>query len=76
MNESLIYIENEQLACEVELNMKNVVLLDLPSSKEILKVLLKGKQPARFYAYFYKKSSDFLVRYPPETILNGIMHFC
>ncbi|WP_026563463.1 single-stranded-DNA-specific exonuclease RecJ [Bacillus sp. UNC41MFS5] len=42
----------------------NIVLVDFPSSKEILKVLFKGKQPARIYAYFYKESSDFFSTVP------------
>lgn len=43
---------------------ENIVLVDFPSSKELLKVLFKGKQPARIYAYFYKESSDFFSTIP------------
>jgi single-stranded-DNA-specific exonuclease len=42
----------------------NLVLLDFPPSKEILQELVKGKQPARIYAYFYKESSDFFSTVP------------
>jgi single-stranded-DNA-specific exonuclease len=45
-------------------NKANVVLVDFPSSKEMLEVLFKGKQPARIYAYFYKESSDFFSTIP------------
>jgi single-stranded-DNA-specific exonuclease len=45
-------------------NKANIVLVDFPSSKEILKRLFKGKQPARIYAYFYKESSDFFSTLP------------
>ncbi|MEH7332749.1 single-stranded-DNA-specific exonuclease RecJ [Neobacillus drentensis] len=42
----------------------NIVLVDLPPSKELVAQLLKGKQPARVYAYFYKESSDFFSTIP------------
>jgi single-stranded-DNA-specific exonuclease len=42
----------------------NIVLVDFPTSKEMLEVLFKGKQPARIYAYFYKESSDFFSTIP------------
>ncbi|MBL4951273.1 single-stranded-DNA-specific exonuclease RecJ [Neobacillus sp. YIM B02564] len=42
----------------------NIALVDFPPSKEILIQLLKGKQPARIYAYFYKASSDFFSTIP------------
>ncbi|MGG3469295.1 single-stranded-DNA-specific exonuclease RecJ [Neobacillus pocheonensis] len=42
----------------------NIVLVDLPPSKEIVARLLNGKNPARVYAYFYKESSDFFSTIP------------
>jgi single-stranded-DNA-specific exonuclease len=45
-------------------NKANIVLVDFPSSKEILKYLFAGKQPARIYTYFYKESSDFFSTVP------------
>jgi single-stranded-DNA-specific exonuclease len=43
---------------------ENIVLIDFPPSKEILTHLIKGKQPARIYAYFYKETSDFFSTVP------------
>ncbi|HEY2420167.1 MAG TPA: single-stranded-DNA-specific exonuclease RecJ [Neobacillus sp.] len=43
---------------------ENIVFVDFPPSKEILIELVKGKQPARIYAYFYKESSDFFSTFP------------
>ncbi|NRD75958.1 single-stranded-DNA-specific exonuclease RecJ [Bacillus sp. BRMEA1] len=59
-----ILIEDEKTAEAVDCTMANVVLLDLPPSKEIIIHLLKGKKPARIYAYFYKESSDFFSTIP------------
>ncbi|MEH7377301.1 single-stranded-DNA-specific exonuclease RecJ [Neobacillus drentensis] len=59
-----IFIKDVEDAKSFDGNKANIVLVDFPSSKEILKVLLKGKQPARIYAYFYKESSDFFSTVP------------
>jgi len=42
----------------------NIVLVDFPPSKEMLKGLLEGRQPSRIYAFFYKESSDFFSTVP------------
>jgi single-stranded-DNA-specific exonuclease len=59
-----ILIQDEAEAKAVDCTMANIVLLDLPPSKEIVVQLLKGKQPSRIYAYFYKESSDFFSTIP------------
>ncbi|WP_088089114.1 single-stranded-DNA-specific exonuclease RecJ [Bacillus sp. OV166] len=59
-----IFIKDVEDAKSFDGNKANIVLVDFPSSKEILKVLFKGKQPARIYAYFYKESSDFFSTVP------------
>lgn len=59
-----ILIQDEADAKAVDCTMANLVLLDLPPSKEIVVQLLKGKQPSRIYAYFYKESSDFFSMIP------------
>ena len=46
------------------LDQYNVVLFDMPPSKEILWALLSGKRTARIYAHFYKKESDFFSPVP------------
>ncbi len=42
----------------------NIALVDFPPTKELLEVLLAGKQPSRIYTYFYKESSDFFSMIP------------
>ncbi|MFJ5715497.1 single-stranded-DNA-specific exonuclease RecJ [Neobacillus sp. NPDC093127] len=59
-----IYVQDIEEAKALNCNQVNIVLVDFPPSKEILEVLLKGKQPARVYAYFYKQSSDFFSTIP------------
>ncbi|MFL6554975.1 MAG: single-stranded-DNA-specific exonuclease RecJ [Bacillus sp. (in: firmicutes)] len=59
-----IFIKDVEDAKSFDGNKANIVLVDFPSSKEILKFLFKGKQPARIYAYFYKESSDFFSTVP------------
>ncbi|MEH7074170.1 single-stranded-DNA-specific exonuclease RecJ [Neobacillus drentensis] len=57
----LIHDMNEARAFKCQ---DNIVLVDFPSSREILEALLKGSKPARIYAYFYKESSDFFSTVP------------
>ncbi|WP_066063888.1 single-stranded-DNA-specific exonuclease RecJ [Neobacillus soli] len=59
-----ILIQTVEEAKAFNSEKENIVLVDFPSSKELLKVLFKGKQPARIYAYFYKESSDFFSTIP------------
>ncbi|WHY84845.1 single-stranded-DNA-specific exonuclease RecJ [Neobacillus novalis] len=59
-----IHVQDIEEAKALNCNQANIVLVDFPPSKEILEVLLKGKQPARVYAYFYKQSSDFFSTIP------------
>jgi single-stranded-DNA-specific exonuclease len=59
-----ILIQDVEEAKAFNGSMVNVVLVDFPSSEEILRVLFNGKQPARIYAHFYKESSDFFSTVP------------
>lgn len=59
-----ICIEDIEAAKAFDGYHANIALVDFPPSKEILIHLLKGKQPARIYAYFYKASSDFFSTVP------------
>lgn len=47
-----ILIQNETEARAFDCRLANLVLFDLPPSKDMIVQLLKGKQPARIYAYF------------------------
>jgi single-stranded-DNA-specific exonuclease len=57
-------IETIEEARDFDCHQANIVLVDFPPAKDILSNLLKGKQPARIYAYFYKESSDFFSTVP------------
>lgn len=60
----MIFIRDVEEARSINITGANVVLVDLPPSKELLCHLIKGKQPARIYTYFYKESSDFFSTVP------------
>ena len=57
-------IETKEQAKMMDLSQANIVFVDLPPSAEIICELIKGKKPARIYACFLKKSSDFLSTFP------------
>ncbi|WHX99436.1 single-stranded-DNA-specific exonuclease RecJ [Neobacillus sp. DY30] len=59
-----ILIKDEAEAKAFDSYQANVVLVDIPPSKELLHHLFNGKRPARIYAYFYKESSDFFSTIP------------
>lgn len=63
-SKEIIYIDSCEAATELDINDENVVLLDLPTSKEIVEALFMGKKPARVYVHFYKKDSDFFSTIP------------
>jgi len=62
--DNLLKVENEEDATQAEIKHKNIVLLDLPPSMEVLEKLVSGKQPARIYVHFHKENSDFFSTMP------------
>jgi single-stranded-DNA-specific exonuclease len=62
--DSITYIADEQEARMLDLQEKNVVLLDFPPSKEIVNQLFFGKKPGRIYPHFYKNDSAFFNTMP------------
>jgi single-stranded-DNA-specific exonuclease len=64
LTSEVIFIKDEAEARGFDSHHANVVLVDLPPSKELLHHLFNGKRPARIYAYFHKESSDFFSTIP------------
>ncbi|WP_102263700.1 single-stranded-DNA-specific exonuclease RecJ [Mesobacillus jeotgali] len=64
IGDSLELVSTDEVAEQIELDQSNVVLLDLPSSKDILEKLFAGKNPGRIYVHFYKENSDFFTTMP------------
>ncbi len=64
LSDQLHLIETVEQARNIDIDDQYVVLYDLPTSKEMLTSLLKGKKPARIYAHFYKEASDFFSTIP------------
>ncbi|ULT55795.1 single-stranded-DNA-specific exonuclease RecJ [Neobacillus drentensis] len=42
----------------------NIALVDFPPTKDHVKELVSGKEPARIYTYFYKEASDYFSTLP------------
>lgn len=57
-------VDCETSAQELSIDDSNVVLVDMPSNKDLLEGLLKGKKPERIYAHFYQEKSDFFSTMP------------
>jgi single-stranded-DNA-specific exonuclease len=64
LKSEVIFIKDEAEAKGFDSHQANVVLVDLPPSKELLHHLFKGKRPARIYTYFHKENSDFFSTIP------------
>lgn len=60
----VIFISSLDEAEKLQLDDCHVVLVDLPSSKEILIRLFSGKKVSRIYAHFYKAGSDLFSTIP------------
>ncbi len=60
----VLYIYSPREAEKLQLDHCDVVLVDLPPSKEILVRLFSGKKVSRIYAYFYKAESDYFSTIP------------
>lgn len=61
---NVVFVQNEQDAQAVEMDGKNVVLLDLPEREEVIRSLLGGKSPARIYAHFSTQENHFFSSMP------------
>lgn len=61
---NLILISSIEEASELMIEKENIVLADLPSSKEMVAALFTGKKPARVYAHFYNENSAFFSTIP------------
>ncbi|RHW40606.1 single-stranded-DNA-specific exonuclease RecJ [Neobacillus notoginsengisoli] len=63
-DDEILFIPNHSAARDAMLEWENVVLVDMPPSREVLETLLQGKKPARLYAVLYKETSDFFSTIP------------
>lgn len=63
-NEAVICVESEDHAKQLSLDGQNVIVVDMPPTKEVIEQLFVGKKPARVYVQFYKRDSDFFSTVP------------
>lgn len=64
LQSEVILIKDDAEAKAFDSHQANVVLVDMPPTKELLHHLFNGKRPARIYAYFHKENSDFFSTIP------------
>jgi single-stranded-DNA-specific exonuclease len=64
IGDSLVQVSTGEQAEQLDFDQSNVVLLDLPPSKDILEKLFAEKNPGRIYVHFYKENSDFFTTMP------------
>jgi len=64
MNGELVLIDSPEKAASIKLDLENVVLADLPPSKEMLSSLFSRGKPARIYTHFYQKESTYFSTLP------------
>lgn len=61
---SIVWLQSEEEAAEVEIDHQNVVLLNLPENELFMKALFAGKEPDRVYAHFRTEESHFFSAMP------------
>ncbi|WP_046173930.1 single-stranded-DNA-specific exonuclease RecJ [Domibacillus indicus] len=61
---SVVCVKSEQEAAQIEMDDKNIILLNLPENEQVIKSLLAGKAPARIYAHFRTEESHFFSAMP------------
>ncbi len=71
----IVYVQSEQEAA-IDVSGKYVVLLDLPPSQQIVKVLLSCSLPERIYALFYQRESHFFSVLPTREHFKWLYSFC
>lgn len=64
LGEPVQIISTEEGAAQLKMDGAEIVLLDIPPSKEILESLFAGKKPGRIYVHFYKENSEFFSTNP------------
>jgi single-stranded-DNA-specific exonuclease len=57
-------VSSEEVASQIDLDQCHVILVDFPTSKNLLVKLLSNQKIARIYAHFYKPQSDYFSTIP------------
>jgi len=73
--EDVIWIGDDEKAKHLLMQNSNVVLADLPPSKQRMIELFKGKQVERIYAHFYNKNEHFLRTFPTRDYFKWFYAF-
>ena len=60
----VLFVSSEEVATQIDLDQSHVILVDFPTSKNLLVNLLSNQKIARIYAHFYKPQSDYFSTIP------------
>ncbi|MGV3464046.1 MAG: single-stranded-DNA-specific exonuclease RecJ [Heyndrickxia sp.] len=60
----IVQINEETQSLELQVDNRNIVLLDLPSSKTLIELLVKEKHPNRIYCHFYHEQEHYFSTIP------------
>ncbi len=72
--DEIVHVQNENEAA-IHVGGKYVILLDLPPSQQIVKVLLSCSLPERIYALFYQRESHFFSVLPTREHFKWLYSF-
>jgi single-stranded-DNA-specific exonuclease len=75
LKEEVYWISSIDEAKQIELKKKYAVLLDLPPTVEIMKVLLTSSLPERIYALFYQRENHFFSTMPTREHFKWLYAF-
>lgn len=64
LNTNALLIDTVEKASEQNVTEANLILVDLPPTRELLISLLQGKKPARIYVHFHSEESEFFSTMP------------
>ncbi len=64
LNGELIEVDGLEMAAQLDIAGKNVVLVDLPPAEEYIGRLLENGRPSRIYVHFYQKDDHFFSTLP------------
>lgn len=60
----IVHIKDETQSLELQIDNRNIILLDLPTSKSLLEMLIKDKEPSRIYCHFYHEQDHYFSTIP------------
>ncbi|MEK4028693.1 single-stranded-DNA-specific exonuclease RecJ [Pseudobacillus sp. FSL P4-0506] len=70
-----VYVNGQEAALQLSIDKQNIVLVDLPPTREVVEALLQTGCPERIYAHFYQKDSHFFSTMPTREHFKWLYAF-